>query len=227
MADRDTAMINFRLNLSKREDKEIYDYLQNFDSPDFKAVLKGGKSNFIKMVLLSFIHKEKQEQEAIKALAERKTQNEELVEMMGARLDGNQRTLLQALPKLVEKVVLEALKGKIVAGVKNCVGDGDSVADGIGTKVATEVEIDNGALPQVTEELPFRLVRISVRQRSSCKTFCKAKSQSSKAVLYYKKVPVICFVLQAIIFDTVYPAMRGCNYMGCRSPCQDEKMIAA
>lgn len=89
MADRDTAMINFRLNLSKREDKEIYDYLQNFDSPDFKAVLKGGKSNFIKMVLLSFIHNEKQEQEAIKALAERKAQNEELVEMMGARLDEN------------------------------------------------------------------------------------------------------------------------------------------
>lgn len=154
MADRDTAMINFRLNLSKREDKEIYDYLQNFDSPDFKAVLKGGRSNFIKMVLLSFIRKEKQEQEAIKALAERKTQNEELVEMMGARLDENQRTLLQALPELVEKVVLEALKGKIVAGVKNGAGDGDSVADGIGTKVATEVEIDNGVLPQVTEELP-------------------------------------------------------------------------
>lgn len=41
--------------------------------------------------------------------------------------------------------------------------------------------------------------------------------------MYYKKVPVICFVLQVIIFDTVYPAMRGCNYMGCRSPCQDEK----
>lgn len=154
MADRDTAMINFRLNLSKREDKEIYDYLQNFDSPNFKAVLKGGRSNFIKMVLLSFIRKEKREQEAIKALAEKKAQNEELVEMIGARLDGNQRTLLQALPELVEKVVLEALKGKRVAGVKNGVGNGDSVADGIGTKVATEVEIDNGTLPQVTEELP-------------------------------------------------------------------------
>ena len=154
MADRDTAMINFRLNLSKREDKEIYDYLQNFDSPDFKAVLKGGKSNFIKMVLLSFIHKEKQEQEAIKALAERKTQNEELIEMMGARLDENQRTLLQALPELVEKVVLEALKGKIIDGVKNGVGDGYFVTDNIGTKVTTEVKIDNGLLPQVTEELP-------------------------------------------------------------------------
>lgn len=106
------------------------------------------------MVLLSFIRKEKQEQEAIKALAEKKAQNEKLVEMIGARLDGNQRTLLQALPELVEKVVLEVLKGKIVAGVKNGAGDGDSVADGIGTKVATEVEIDNGALPQVTEELP-------------------------------------------------------------------------
>ena len=117
MADRDTAMINFRLNLSKREDKEIYDYLQNFDSSNFKAVLKGGKSNFIKMVLLSFIRKEKQEQEAIKALAERKAQNEELLEMIGARLDGNQRTLLQALPELVEKVVLESFERPELAGV--------------------------------------------------------------------------------------------------------------
>lgn len=55
MADRNVAMINFRLNLLKREDKEIYDYFQQFDSPEFKAVLKGGKSNFIKTVLLSYI----------------------------------------------------------------------------------------------------------------------------------------------------------------------------
>ncbi len=46
MADRNTAMINFRLNLSKKEDREIYDYIQQFDSPDFKTVLKGGKSKF-------------------------------------------------------------------------------------------------------------------------------------------------------------------------------------
>ena len=48
MANTNTAMINFRLNLSKKEDREIYDYIQQFDSPEFKAVLKGGKSNFIK-----------------------------------------------------------------------------------------------------------------------------------------------------------------------------------
>lgn len=53
------------------------------------------------------------------------------------------------------KSTVAVLSGiKIVAGVKNCAGDGNLVADGIGTKVATEVEIDNGALPQVTEELP-------------------------------------------------------------------------
>ncbi len=72
MANMNTAMINFRLNLSKREDKEIYDYLQQLDSPDFKAVLKGGKSNFIKTVLRSFIRGEKQEQKAAKTLAEQK-----------------------------------------------------------------------------------------------------------------------------------------------------------
>ena len=40
MANTNTAMINFRLNLSKREDKEIYDYIQQFDSQEFKAMLR-------------------------------------------------------------------------------------------------------------------------------------------------------------------------------------------
>lgn len=87
MADRNTVMINFRLNLSKREDKEIYDYLRQFDSPDFKAVLKGGKSNFIKTVLLSYIRGEKQEQKAVQTLAEQKAQNEEMEEKLGAKLE--------------------------------------------------------------------------------------------------------------------------------------------
>lgn len=114
MADRNTAMINFRLNLSKKDDREIYEYIQQFDSPDFKAVLRGGKSNFIKTVLLSYIRGIKQEQEAAKALAEQKAQNEELAEMLGARLDESQETLLQILPELMEKVVLEALEGRVI-----------------------------------------------------------------------------------------------------------------
>ena len=83
MPDRNTAMINFRLNLLKNDDREIYDYIQQFDSQEFKALLKGGKSNFIKTVLLSYIRGIKQEQEAAKTLAEQKAQNEELEEMFG------------------------------------------------------------------------------------------------------------------------------------------------
>lgn len=157
MADRNTAMINFRLNLSKSEDREIYDYIQQFESPEFKAVLRGGKSNFIKIVLLSFIRGERQEQKAAKALAERKAQNEELVEMFGAKLDESQETLLQTLPELVEKVVLGALEGKMITdgtAIKCAIANGNALAGISGVTVSTEIANDTGTLPQVSEELP-------------------------------------------------------------------------
>lgn len=97
MADRNTAMINFRLNLSKVKIGKSTIIFSSSNSPEFKAVLKGGKSNFIKTVLLSFIRGEKQEQKAVKALAEQKAQNEELSETLGAKIDESQRTLIQAL----------------------------------------------------------------------------------------------------------------------------------
>lgn len=157
MADRNTAMINIRLNLSKSEDREIYDYIQQFDSPEFKAVLKGGKSNFIKTVLLSFIRGEKQEQKAVKALAEQKAQNEELSETLGAKIDESQRTLIQALPGLVEKVVLGALEGKMITdgtAIKGAIANGNVLTETSGVTVSTEIENDIGTLPQVSEELP-------------------------------------------------------------------------
>ncbi len=157
MADRDTAMVNFRLNLSKKEDREIYDYLCKFDSPDFKAVLKGGKSNFIKTVLLSFIRKEKQEQKVANALAERKAQNEELAELLGAKLDESQRALLQALPKLLEKVVLGALEGKVVTddtAIKGVIASSNTVAENSNdVEGSAKAGDDTGVLPQVSEEL--------------------------------------------------------------------------
>lgn len=168
MANTNTAMINFRLNLSKREDKEIYDYIQQFDSQEFKAMLKGGKSNFIKTVLLSYIRGIKQEQNAAQTLAEQKAQNEELEEKLGAKLEECRKTLLQALSDLVEKVVIETLENKMVVGddlaavlqtaVERCVSDTTS---GIGTaesvKAVTAVAGDlesTGVLPQVSDKLP-------------------------------------------------------------------------
>lgn len=168
MANMNTAMINFRLNLSKREDKEIYDYLRQFDSPDFKAVLKGGKSNFIKTVLLSFIRGEKQEQKAAQTLAEQKAQNEELEEKLGAKLEECRKTLLQALPELVEKVVIETLESKMVVGndlaavlqtaVESCVSDttlGAGTAESVKAVTAVTDDLESiGALPQVSDKLP-------------------------------------------------------------------------
>ena len=168
MANMNTAMINFRLNLSKREDKEIYDYLQQLDGPDFKAVLKGGKSNFIKTVLLSFIRGEKQEQKAAQTLAEQKAQNEELEEKLGAKLEECRKTLLQALPELVEKVVIETLESKMVvsnnlaavlqAAVESCVPDttsGAGTAESVKAVTAVADDLESiGVLPQVSDKLP-------------------------------------------------------------------------
>ena len=164
MANMNTAMINFRLNLSKKEDKEIYDYIQQFDSREFKTVLKGGKSNFIKTVLLSYIRGIKQEQKAAKTLAEQKAQNEELEE----KLEECRKTLLQALPDLVEKVVIETLESKMVvsddlaavlqAAVESCVSDttsGAETAESVKavTAVADDLE-STRVLPQVSDKLP-------------------------------------------------------------------------
>lgn len=168
MANTNTAMINFRLNLSKREDKEIYDYLRQFDSPDFKAVLKGGKSNFIKTVLLSFIRGEKQEQKVAQTLAEQKAQNEELEEKLGAKLEECRKTLLQALPELVEKVMIETLESKMVvsnnlsavlqAAVESCVSDttlGAETAESVKAVRAVTDDLEStGVLPQVSDKLP-------------------------------------------------------------------------
>ena len=168
MANMNTAMINFRLNLSKREDKEIYDYIQQFDSQEFKAVLKGGKSNFIKTVLLSYIRGIKQEQKAAKILAEQKAQNEELAEMLGAKLDESRKALLQALPDLVEKVVIETLESKMVVGddlaavlqaaVESCVSDttsGTGTAESVKAVTAVTDDLEStGVLPQVSDKLP-------------------------------------------------------------------------
>lgn len=158
MADRNTAMINFRLNLSKKDDREIYDYIQQFDSPDFKVVLRGGKSNFIKTVLLSYIREIKQEQEATKKLAEQKAQNEKLAEMIGAMLNESQGTLLQALPELMEKVVLGVLEGKALAHgniIKDTIASSNTIAEnGKDVKVAVKTGNDTGALPEVSNELP-------------------------------------------------------------------------
>ncbi len=120
---------------------------------------------------MSYIRGIKQEQEATKELAEQKTQNEKLVEMIGAMLNESQGTLFQILPELVEKVVLGALEDKVVVGddlatalqtvAGTCVANVTSTAEGIKTTAsinavttAADVTDKTGALPEVSEKLP-------------------------------------------------------------------------
>ena len=119
--------------------------------------------------MLSYIRGIKQEQEATKALAEQKAQNQELAQMLGAKLEENQKTLLQTLPELMENVVLGVLGGKVVIGTdlnallqtaKSVAGtnlevesDRATVAIKADTTVIDVAEY-TGILPQVSEELP-------------------------------------------------------------------------
>jgi hypothetical protein len=48
-------IINFRLNLDKKEERELYDYLENIDKGGLKACY-GSKSGFIKEVLMAHMH---------------------------------------------------------------------------------------------------------------------------------------------------------------------------
>lgn len=98
----------------------------------------------------------------------KKAQNEELAEMLGAKIDESQKTLLWALPELVEKVVLGALEGKVIAGTDlktllqtvNVAGttqkvESDRASAVIKADTAVIDATENiGILPQVSEELP-------------------------------------------------------------------------
>ncbi len=48
-------IVNFRLNLEKKEEKELYDFLQSIDNGNLKSCY-GSKSGFIKEILIVHMH---------------------------------------------------------------------------------------------------------------------------------------------------------------------------
>ena len=48
-------IVNFRLNLEKKEEKELYDFLQSIDNGNLKSCY-GSKSGFIKEILIAHMH---------------------------------------------------------------------------------------------------------------------------------------------------------------------------
>lgn len=56
MAGKDNyKIVNFRLNLEKKEEKELYDFLQSIDNGNLKNCY-GSKSGFIKEILIAHMH---------------------------------------------------------------------------------------------------------------------------------------------------------------------------
>lgn len=56
MAGKDNfKIVNFRLNLEKKEEKELYDFLQSIDGGNLKSCY-GSKSGFIKEILIAHMH---------------------------------------------------------------------------------------------------------------------------------------------------------------------------
>lgn len=56
MAGKDNyKIVNFRLNLEKKEEKELYDFLQGIDNGNLKNCY-GSKSGFIKEILIAHMH---------------------------------------------------------------------------------------------------------------------------------------------------------------------------
>ncbi|MBO5210139.1 MAG: hypothetical protein J6B68_12495 [Lachnospiraceae bacterium] len=56
MAGKDNyKIVNFRLNLEKKEEKELYDFLQSIDDGNLKNCY-GSKSGFIKEILIAHMH---------------------------------------------------------------------------------------------------------------------------------------------------------------------------
>lgn len=56
MAGKDNyRIVNFRLNLEKKEEKELYEFLQSIDNGNLKNCY-GSKSGFIKEILIAHMH---------------------------------------------------------------------------------------------------------------------------------------------------------------------------
>lgn len=158
MAERNHVMINFRLNLLKKSDREIHDYLKQFDTPEFKAILKSSKSNFIKNVLLDFIHRENKEQEAVKQMQVEQKLQEGIITGVERTLEQRENLLIQALPQMIEDAISTVMKRQEIGAASidaiygvDC-GENEMIDEEQTKKALQEKKSE---LPEVTDELPM------------------------------------------------------------------------
>ena len=139
--------VSFRLNLEKRDEKEIYEYLESIDQGNQKQEL-GDKSKFLKMLVKEWIAGE-----VAREAAETKRQEEEifqktLLENLSHEVEKGNESLVKALPELIRAVVKEVLAdGAITVAPK-------SPDETVAFQKETEEVLTAGVLPESGAEIP-------------------------------------------------------------------------
>ncbi|MEG0720144.1 MAG: hypothetical protein RR446_00020 [Lachnospiraceae bacterium] len=139
--------VSFRLNLEKRDEKEIYEYLESIDQGNQKQEL-GDKSKFLKMLVKEWIA-----DEVAREAAETKRQEEEifqktLLENLSHEVEKGNESLVKELPELIRAVVKEVLAdGAITVAPK-------SPDETVAFQKETEEVLTAGVLPESGAEIP-------------------------------------------------------------------------
>lgn len=135
----DNVTVSFRLNLNREEDIEIQRFLIN------EQMMKsfGGKSKFIKMALIRFIHNFKQEENDKYLVCEMNTQRKAMEEMMASESD----RIIEAV-KLIVKDEVERLAGRQALNERPTVTDSAASLFGESGKA----ESVYGVVPEASDE---------------------------------------------------------------------------
>lgn len=147
MARDSSKSVSFRLNLEKRDEKEIYEYLESIDQGNQKQEL-GDKSKFLKMLVKEWIA-----DEVAREAAETKRQEEEifqktLLENLSHEVEKGNESLVKELPELIRAVVKEVLAdGAITVAPK-------SPDETVAFQKETEEVLTAGVLPESGAEIP-------------------------------------------------------------------------
>lgn len=160
-------MVNFRLNLEKTEEKEVFDFLEEIDHGTLKECY-GNKSSFIKRVLIDFLHRKKVAENKNISKEEVNQMEESFYQKLEVVMRSSKEELLYALPLTIKQMLEEVLATKVQdfdfhagsnkVGMKanESIESADRITGGIGNETIHNAGKENisAVIPEETENLP-------------------------------------------------------------------------
>ena len=160
-------MVNFRLNLEKTEEKEVFDFLEEIDHGTLKECY-GNKSSFIKRVLIEFLHHKKAAKNQNISKEEVSQIEENFYQKLEVVMRSSKEELLCALPLAIKQVLEEVLatkvqdfdfhagSNKVGMNANESIESADRITGGIGNETIHNSVKENisAVIPEETENLP-------------------------------------------------------------------------